>query len=73
MVTFVKLLQPLNALFPINVTEEGMVTLVKRRLPENTEFPIAVTGKPAILPGISKNAAFPVYPVIATVLLPTIS
>jgi hypothetical protein len=50
-----------------------MVTLVNLLLLTNTEFPIAVTGKPAILLGISKNAAFPVYPVIATALPPTIS
>ena len=43
MVTEVKLLHPLNALPPMEVTLFGMVTEVKPLQPENAEFPIEVT------------------------------
>ena len=43
MVTLVKLVQPSNALLPINVTELGMLTLVKPLQPKNAMSPISVT------------------------------
>ena len=43
MVTLVRLLQALNASFPMLVTELGMVTLVRLLQPENEYHPMLVT------------------------------
>jgi hypothetical protein len=43
MVTLVKLLQNPNAIFPIDLTEEGIVTLVKLLQNPNAASPIALT------------------------------
>ena len=43
MVTLVRPEQPENALWPMLVTELGIVTLVRPEQPENAELPMLVT------------------------------
>jgi hypothetical protein len=71
MVTLVKFQHSRNAALPIAVTEDGMVTLVKLKQALKAHSPIAVTGNPSICPGMFSVVAFPLYPVMVT-LLPSI-
>ena len=45
-VTFARLMQPLKALLPIDVTKPGITTLVKPRHSSNAALPMLVTELP---------------------------
>ena len=53
--TLVRLSQPRNALFPIEVTPSGIVTLVRLLQCKNAPNPIEVTGNPLYVLGMTKD------------------